>query len=130
ALLREKIVASAAKRMIVVADAAKIVKTLGAFALPIEITPFGAGAIRIAIERAAARLGLSGAVRLRMAGAAPYVADGRNHIFDASFGRIPDPDALATAMKQTTGVVEHGLFIRLATNAIIADGDRIEWLSP
>jgi ribose 5-phosphate isomerase A len=130
ALLREKIVASAAKRMIVVADSAKVVKTLGAFALPIEITPFGGGAIRVAIEGAAARLGLSGAIRLRMAGAAPYVTDGGNHIFDASFGRIPDPDTLAAALKQITGVVEHGLFIRLATNAIIADGDRVEWLSP
>jgi ribose 5-phosphate isomerase A len=65
-----------------------------------------------------------------MAGTAPYVTDGGNHILDASFGRIPDPDTLAAALKQITGVVEHGLFIRLATNAIIVGGDRVEWLSP
>ena len=130
ALLREKIVASAARKMIVVADAAKVVKQLGAFALPIEITQFGAGAIRAAIARAAGKLGLSGPIALRMAGTGPYVTDGGNHILDASFGRIPDPDTLAAALKQIPGVVEHGLFIRLATSAIIADGDRVEWLSP
>lgn len=130
ALLREKIVASAAKRMIVVADSAKVVPVLGKFALPIEVTPFGHGATRAAVERAASRLGLSGQIRLRIAGAEPYRTDGGNHIFDAAFGRIPDPDTLAATLKQITGVVEHGLFIRLATSAIIADGDRIEWLSP
>jgi ribose 5-phosphate isomerase A len=130
ALLREKIVASAARKMIVVADAAKVVKQLGAFALPIEITQFGAGAITAAIARAVGKLGLSGPISLRMADAGPYVTDGGNHILDASFGRIPDPDSLAAALKQIPGVVEHGLFIRLATSAIIADGDRVEWLSP
>ena len=130
ALLREKIVAAAAKRMIVVADAAKLVKTLGAFPLPIEVVAFGIGATRGAIERAADKLGLSGPVVLRMAADGPFLTDGGNHILDASFGRIPDPDRLAAALKQIPGVVEHGLFIRLATNAIIADGDRVEWLSP
>jgi ribose 5-phosphate isomerase A len=130
ALTREKIVASAAKRMIVVAEKHKVVATLGAFALPIEVVPFGGAAIRIAIERVAARLGLSGPVSLRTAGEGPYVTDGGNYIYDAAFGRIPDPDTLAAALKQIVGVVEHGLFIRLASNAIIADGDRVEWLSP
>jgi ribose 5-phosphate isomerase A len=130
ALLREKIVAIAARRMIVVADAAKVVKQLGAFPVPIEVVPFGVTAIRAAIEQAASRLGLVGTISLRLAGSVPYVTDGGNHILDAAFGRIPDPDTLAGALKQITGVVEHGLFIRLATNAIIADGDRVEWLSP
>ena len=130
ALTREKIVASAAKRMIVVADSAKVVKVLGAFALPIEVVPFGGAATRMAIERVATRLGLSGPLTLRTAGASPYVTDGGNYIYDAAFGRIPDPDTLAAALKQIVGVVEHGLFIRLASNAIIADGDRVEWLSP
>ena len=130
ALLREKIVASAARRMIVVADAVKVVKALGAFALPIEVTQFGTGATRAAIARAAGKLGLSGSIALRMAGAGPFVTDCGNHILDASFGSIPDPDSLASALNQIPGVVEHGLFIRLATGAIIADGDRVEWLSP
>jgi len=130
ALLREKIVAMAAKRMIVVADSAKVVKQLGAFPVPIEVVPFGVTTIRAAIEQTASRLGLVGPITLRLAGAGPYVTDGGNHILDVAFGRIPDPDTLAAALKQITGVVEHGLFIRLATNAIIANGNRVEWLSP
>jgi ribose 5-phosphate isomerase A len=130
ALTREKIVASAARRMIVVADSAKVVEVLGAFALPVEVVPFGGLATRIAIERVAGRLGLSGALSLRTAGGVPYVTDGGNHIYDVAFGRISDPDTLSAALKQVVGVVEHGLFIRLASNAIIADGDRVEWLSP
>lgn len=131
ALLREKIVASAARRMIVVADAAKVVKVLGAFALPIEVIPFGIGATRVAIERATAKLGLSGTLTPRPAKTGGlYVTDGGNHIIDAAFGRIADPDTLAAALKQIVGVVEHGLFIRLASSAIIADGDRVDWLSP
>jgi ribose 5-phosphate isomerase A len=130
ALLREKIVASSAKRMIVVADAAKVVPTLGAYPLPIEVIPFGISATHRAIERTANRLGLKGALNLRQAKDGPYRTDGGNHIIDAAFGRIPDPDTLAAALKQIVGVVEHGLFIRLASNAIIADGDRVNWLSP
>ena len=131
ALLREKIVASAAKRMIVVADAAKVVKVLGAFALPIEVIPFGMGATRVAIERAAAKLGLTGTLTPRPAKSGGlYLTDGGNHIIDAAFGRIADPDTLAAVLKQIVGVVEHGLFIRLASSAIIADGDRVDWLSP
>jgi ribose 5-phosphate isomerase A len=110
ALLREKIVASAARRMIVVADAAKVVPVLGAYPLPIEVIPFGISATHRAIDRMAAKLGLT--------------------IIDAAFGRIPDPDTLSAALKQIVGVVEHGLFIRLASSAIIADGDRVTTLSP
>lgn len=129
ALLREKIIASAARRMIVVADRGKLVETLGAFPLPIEVIAFGIGVTRRAIERTADRLGLSGNLTLRRAGAGPFVTDGGNHIVDASFGLMPDPDRLAAALKEITGVVEHGLFIRLATGAIIADGEGIERLS-
>lgn len=129
ALLREKIVASAARRMIVVADRGKLVKTLGAFPLPIEVVAFGLGATRRAIDKAAGRLGLSGTLTLRQAGGRPFVTDSGNHIVDASFGLMPDPDRLAAALKEITGVVEHGLFIRLASSAIIADGGVIERLS-
>jgi ribose 5-phosphate isomerase A len=128
ALLREKIVASASARMLVVADEAKLVAVLGAFPLPIEIVTFGLGATVRAIEKTAARLGLSGPIRLRTEGDQPFVTDGGHVIVDASFGRIPDPDALAAALDAIPGVVEHGLFIGLASAAIIARGDRVDWL--
>lgn len=128
ALFREKIVASAAGRMIVIAEAAKVVSRLGAVPLPIEIEPFGSGTTRAAIERAAAKLGLSGPVTLRLANGGPFITDGGNHIVDASFGQIADPDTLAEALKRLTGVVEHGLFVGIAKAAIVARGDRVERL--
>jgi ribose 5-phosphate isomerase A len=130
ALLREKIVASASRRMIVVADAGKLVAVLGAFPLPIEVVPFGLGATRRAVEQAASRLGLAGPVALRMAGDKPFVTDGGHFILDASFGRIPDPEALAGALVAIPGVVEHGLFLALASSAIIGRPDGVQWLSP
>lgn len=120
ALLREKIVASASQRMIVIADESKVVETLGAFKLPIEVNPFGLAATRIAIEKTASRLGLSGAIALRAAGGDTFMTDGGHYILDASFGRIPDADALASALNDIPGVVEHGLFINMASLAIIA----------
>ena len=120
ALLREKIVAGASQRMIVIADESKVVETLGAFKLPIEVNPFGLVATRIAIEKVAARLGLSGAIALRMSGADTFMTDGGHYILDASFGRIPDADALASNLNDIPGVVEHGLFINMASLAIIA----------
>jgi ribose 5-phosphate isomerase A len=120
ALLREKIVASASERMIVIADESKVVETLGAFKLPIEVNPFGLATTRIAIEKAASRLGLSGAVMLRASGDGPYMTDGGHYILDASFGLIPDADALASNLNDIPGVVEHGLFINMASLAIIA----------
>ena len=120
ALLREMIVASASTRMIVIADESKVVETLGAFKLPIEVNPFGLAATRIAIEKTAARLGLSGALTLRASGDGAFTTDGGHYILDASFGRIPDADALASSLNDIPGVVEHGLFINMASLAIIA----------
>ncbi|MDE1993116.1 MAG: ribose-5-phosphate isomerase RpiA [Rhizobiaceae bacterium] len=120
ALLREKIVAASSKRMIVIADESKVVETLGAFPLPIEVNPFGLVSTRILIERAAARLGLSGALNLRQAGDDTFKTDGGHFILDASFGRIPDAEALSFELNSIPGVVEHGLFINMATLAIIA----------
>lgn len=121
ALLREKIVAAASARMIVIADETKIVDTLGAFPLPIEVNPFGIVATRIAIEKLASRLGLTGELRLRQTSEEWFTTDGGHHILDASFGRIPDAEALASELNSIPGVVEHGLFINLASFAIIAD---------
>jgi ribose 5-phosphate isomerase A len=120
ALLREKIVAYAASRMIVIADAGKHVRELGAFPLPIEVVPFGLTATALAIEQAAVELGLSLALDVRHAGPSPYVTDGGNRILDASFGRIPDPEALAGRLSEIPGVVEHGLFLALADLALVA----------
>ncbi|CAN7359077.1 ribose-5-phosphate isomerase RpiA [Pararhizobium sp. LjRoot235] len=120
ALLREKIVACASSRMIVIADETKIVDTLGAFKLPIEVNSFGLVATRIAIEKLAARHGLSGEIVVRASGDGPFMTDGGHLILDASFGRIPDADALAHELNAIPGVVEHGLFIGIASLAIIA----------
>lgn len=98
ALLREKIVAASTARMIVIADESKIVQTLGAFPLPIEVNPFGLASTRILIEKAASRLGLSGAFNLRRAGDNSFVTDGGHFILDASFGRIPDAEALSNEL--------------------------------
>ncbi|TIX88913.1 ribose-5-phosphate isomerase RpiA [Rhizobium sp. P44RR-XXIV] len=120
ALLREKIVAASSARMIVIADESKLVQTLGAFPLPIEVNPFGLASTRILIEKAASRLNLSGALNLRLSGDKTFVTDGGHFIIDASFGRIPDAEALSTELHSIPGVVEHGLFINMATLAIIA----------
>lgn len=123
ALLREKIVAAASSRMIVIADETKVVETLGAFPLPIEINAFGLASTRIAIETLASRLGLTGELKLRGTEDGPFTTDGGHLIFDASFGRIPDSETLANQLNAIPGVVEHGLFINMASLAIIAGPD-------
>ncbi|KQZ54841.1 ribose 5-phosphate isomerase [Rhizobium sp. Root149] len=120
ALLREKIVASASSRMIVIADESKVVETLGKFPLPIEVNPFGLATTRIAIEKLASKLGLSGDLKLRKSDDGAFTTDGGHLILDAFFGRIPDAEALATQLNSIPGVVEHGLFINMASFAIIA----------
>lgn len=124
ALLREKIVAAASRRMIVIADGSKRVARLGRFPLPIEVVPFGLEATRRAVARAIAVSGASGDLRLRSAtDNAPYVTDGGHFILDAHLGTIEAPDALAAALATVPGVVEHGLFLGLATGAVLATED-------
>jgi len=125
ALLREKIVAGASKRMIVIADAGKRVQLLGAHPLPIEVVAFGMTATERAIERAAGGLGLSVAVKRRQKAGVPYVTESGNRILDASFGRIPDPEALAEKLANIPGVVEHGLFLGFADLALIASPEGV-----
>ncbi|MBK5569195.1 ribose-5-phosphate isomerase RpiA [Ensifer sp. 2YAB10] len=129
ALLREKIVASASQRMIVIADESKVVDVLGAFKLPIEVNPFGQVATRIAIEKVASRLGLSGEIAVRQSHDGAFKTDGGHLILDASFGRIPDADALAGELNAIPGVVEHGLFINIASLAIIAGPEKARILT-
>lgn len=120
ALLREKIVAAASAKMIVIADESKVVETLGAFPLPIEVNQFGLRATVVAIEDAGRRFALTGDIKLRMTGDKPFVTDGGHLIVDASFGRIPATKAFADELNMIPGVVEHGLFIGLASLAIVA----------
>jgi ribose 5-phosphate isomerase A len=129
ALLREKIVASASKSMIVIADHSKVVETLGTFPLPIEINKFGVASTLSAISRAAGDLRLSGALKLRGEGSNLFETDGGHYIVDASFGRIPNADALSAALYHIPGVVEHGIFLNLAKLAIIATRDGIVTLT-
>jgi ribose 5-phosphate isomerase A len=122
ALLREKIVAAASARMIVIADASKWVQVLGRFSLPVEVNIFGFAATRRAIEKAAAELGYSGPALLRRTkDGHPFVTDGGHWIVDAALERIPNPSQLAARLCQIPGVVEHGLFIDLVRTVILAD---------
>jgi len=127
ALLREKIVASASKRMVVIADSSKLVSKLGAFPLPIEVVPFGLAATRRHIERAFAELQLAGPIRLR-GGSSPFVTDGGHYILDCSLGAIAEPERLSQILSPIPGVVEHGLFVGLARAAILAGDTGVEVL--
>jgi ribose 5-phosphate isomerase A len=121
ALLREKIVASASARMIVIADDSKWVSALGRFPLPIEVVPFGLAATRRTVEAAAAAAGCPGPALLRRGkDGHAFVTDGGHLILDAAFERIIDPKALADRLDRIVGVVEHGLFIGLAHAAVLA----------
>lgn len=129
ALLREKIVAAASKRMIVIADAGKQVETLGRFPLPIEVVPFGLEATRRAVTAAVASAGAHGELVLRRrSDGTVLLTDGGHYILDAHLGRIELPEVLALALGQVPGVVEHGLFIGLATAAFIAAADGVRVL--
>ncbi|RLQ88090.1 ribose-5-phosphate isomerase RpiA [Notoacmeibacter ruber] len=130
ALLREKIVAKASQRMIVIADESKMVDTLGRFPLPIEVNRFGLEATRLAIEEVAKSLGLSGTLSLRGGEDDPFVTDGGHLIVDASFGRIPDSRALSRSLHDIAGVVEHGLFLDVAVLAVIASSEGVKRFTP
>ena len=126
ALLREKIVATASDRMIVIADASKRVATLGAYPLPVEVVSFGLTSTRLMLEEYAEEAGCTGEVRVRMTAAGqPFKTDSGNLILDCAFGRIEDAEALDAMLKLIPGVVENGLFLDIATKAIIASADGI-----
>jgi ribose 5-phosphate isomerase A len=121
ALLREKIVAVASDRMIVIADDSKWVDPLGCFPLPVEVMPFGLAATQRAMHRAFAQSGVSGQMVVRKGkDGHVFVTDGGHWIVDAHLGRIPDAARLAGLLNAIPGVVEHGLFIGLASVAVLA----------
>jgi ribose 5-phosphate isomerase A len=130
ALLREKLVWEASKRCLVIADASKAVKQLGKFPLPVEVVAFGHATTALRLCDALADSDIGMAPRLRMKGDAPYVTDNGNYIYDIACGVIPDPAHLAEALKGVTGVVEHGLFLDLAEEAILGTDTGVEILFP
>ena len=117
ALLREKIVATASKRFIVIADQSKLVDRLGEkIAIPVEVTPFGWKATAAKVEA----LGCRPALRHNPDGS-EFLSDGGNFILDCSFGIIADSQALARELDSIAGLLEHGLFLGMASMAIIGD---------
>jgi ribose 5-phosphate isomerase A len=126
ALLREKIVAAASDRMIVIADDTKWVDALGRFPLPVEVVPFGLAATRRAMAEAFAKCGVSGQMGVRKGkDGHVFVTDSGHWIVDAHLGRIQEASRLALLLSVIPGVVEHGLFIGLASTAILAGGQGI-----
>lgn len=127
ALLREKIVAAASAKMIVIADGSKIVPVLGRFPLPIEVNPFGLRATRVLIEGVMHAQGAEGGLKQRTKpDGSPFLTDGGHYILDALFGRISSPEALSRALLDIPGVVQHGLFLRMAKRAYVATAEGIE----
>src|ERR1700726_3748259 len=121
ALLREKIVAAASDRMIVIADDTKWVEVLGRFPLPVEVIPFGLTATLRAIGNAFAESGNSGQMGVRNGKDGPvFFTDSGHWIVDAHLGRITEAPRLAGLLTAIPGVVEHGLFIGLASTAMLA----------
>jgi ribose 5-phosphate isomerase A len=120
ALLREKIIASASRQVVIIADSTKQVAVLGKFPLPVEVIPF---AQPLVAKRITA---LGATVKLRRdAKGNPFVTDEGHHILDCNFGQIADPPTLARKLSDMPGVVEHGLFIDLATVVLCANGENV-----
>jgi ribose 5-phosphate isomerase A len=130
ALLREKLVWEASRRCVVIADAAKSVEMLGKYPLPIEVVAFGHKTTSLRICDALSEFDIAMMPRLRMKDGAPVRTDGGNLIYDAACGRIEEPAALAFALKSITGVVEHGLFLDLADQALIGTANGVTTLEP
>lgn len=126
ALLREKLVAVASEREVIVVDDTKIVSALGErFALPVEVVPFGWRFPATALNA----LGGTATLRRDATSGDPFRTDNENYILDVAFGAIADPGALAAQIKAITGVVDHGLFIGIAHEVIVAGPDGIEVLT-
>jgi ribose 5-phosphate isomerase A len=120
ALLREKIVASATKQLVIVADATKRVPVLGRFPLPVEVIKFAQAVVVKKIEGLGAKVSLR-----RKADGKPFLTDENNHILDCRFEQIPDANGLARKLSDMPGVVEHGLFIGMASVVLVANGSEI-----
>lgn len=121
ALLQEKIVACASRRMVVIADPSKQVEALGAFPLPVEVIPFGLNSSRQLIEKALEKIGYSSVnITERRTESGPlYRTDEGNHILDLHLENIPNAALLSQNLNQVPGVVENGLFIDICDTVIL-----------
>jgi ribose 5-phosphate isomerase A len=120
-LLREKIVATATKQFVVIADDSKVVDRLGRFPLPVEVIPMAVSLVRRSLER----LGFKTALRMKKDGSSPYITDEGNLLFDCSGDLIEDPQQLAAKLDRIVGLVDHGLFLDMASLALIATDDGV-----
>ena len=126
ALLREKIVASASKRLVIMVDESKLVSRLGShFALPVELIPFGWHVAARKLEALGAKVALRSG-----SDGKPYVTDGGHYIVDCAFGPIASPAKLESELNNMVGVVEHGLFLGMAAQVIVAGQDGVKVLLP
>lgn len=124
ALLHEKIVAFASRRLVIIADSSKQVPVLGRFPVPVEVIAFAQPMVRRKVEA------LGASVTLRVAGDAPFLTDEGHHILDCHFSSIPDVPALARKLSDMPGIVEHGLFVHMATVVLVAKGADVLELRP
>ena len=121
ALLREKIVAVSCDKLVIIADAGKMVERLGAFPIPVEVVRFGLGSTKAMIEALTSDIGCEGPVTLRMGkDGKPFVTDSGNLILDCKFGPLNDPEALDDVLRHIPGVVENGLFLGICDIAILS----------
>lgn len=130
ALLREKLIWEQAKTCVVIADAGKVVDTLGKFPLPVEVEPFAYKGTVNRISDVLAEFDIAMQPVQRKKDGQPFVTDGGNLIFDIACGRIEDPAGLAQALKSVTGVVDHGLFLDLGEVALIGTAEGVKTLEP
>lgn len=117
ALLREKICAYNSKQFIVIVDESKLVHRLGKFPLPVEVVPFAHSLTLRQIEK------LHVEANLRMKDGQLFISDNGNYIADCSFGHIDDPESLHDQLNQIPGVVDNGLFIRMASQVVVGHQD-------
>jgi ribose 5-phosphate isomerase A len=126
-MLREKIVAAASKKMVVIADASKLVPRLGKFPLPVEVVAFGHKSTAAHLAEVVAAQGHAHVtIALRQRDGTIFKTDSGNMIYDIAFGAIHDAPKLAAAISAVPGVVEHGLFIGIATTLLVAGLGEIE----
>ena len=119
ALLREKIVASSAKRYLIIIDSSKQVETLGTFPLPVEVIPFGWQVVSRKLKE------MNASPELRKSGSQPFVTDEGNYILDCRFNSIPEVEQLEAELNRIPGVVENGLFVAMCDQMIMGKGDQV-----
>ena len=116
-MLKEKVVASLSKKEIIITDSTKKVEFLGKFTVPIEVIPYAQNYVLAQIRK------LNGTGKIRQVDGKPLVTEQGNVLIDGDFGLIQDPALLADQLTSIVGVVEHGLFINMATCVIMGIDD-------